>query len=261
MSRGLVNVALRLPSICCRVAHRLLRAAIARYACDPRCRRCSHSLLSDSATSRIRAAARNDRTLAVRVRRRATVAGLRELRARRPPLRRAARFRVARALARGSARARRRARAAAFAAARSSSRPARPPRSSTRAACAPRCARSPSADRSSERVRAEGARRDQSRARPQRRHAPRRAPRRRHVHPLVRPRRRRVRRPRHPRRRDRGRRAHPRRAHARAPLRRSALPARVLRQHEERTPPLVRHGDVRQSREGRAPPGEAAKSH
>ena len=60
-----------------------------------------------------------------------------------------------------------------------------------------------------------------------------------------------------PDRRIRRRRAHPRRAVARASLRRSAVPARVLRQHEERPPPLVRHGDVRQSREGRAPPGEA----
>ena len=33
-----------------------------------------------------------------------------------------------------------------------------------------------------------------------------------------------------------------------------ALPARVLRRHEERSPPLVRHGDVRQPREGRAAP-------
>src|SRR5438552_17638040 len=32
--------------------------------------------------------------------------------------------------------------------------------------------------------------------------------------------------------------------------------ARVLRQHEEWTPPLVRHGDVRQPRQGGASPGE-----
>ena len=60
-----------------------------------------------------------------------------------------------------------------------------------------------------------------------------------------------------PDRRIGGRCAHPRRAESRAPLRGSALPARVFRQHEERSSPLVRHGHVRQSRQGGAAPGEA----
>ena len=59
--------------------------------------------------------------------------------------------------------------------------------------------------------------------------------------------------------RMRRRRAHPRRAVARAPLRRSALRARLPGRHEERPPPLVRHGHLRQSREGRAAPDEAAR--
>src|SRR5437879_125739 len=67
----------------------------------------------------------------------------------------------------------------------------------------------------------------------------------------------RLRRPRDSRRRVRRRRAHPGRAESRAPLRRSALPTRLLRQHEEWTPPLVRHGDLRQPRQGGAAPGEA----
>ena len=48
------------------------------------------------------------------------------------------------------------------------------------------------------------------------------------------------------------------RARARAPLRRSALRPRLSGRDEERPPPLVRHGDLRQPREGGAAPDEAA---
>ena len=54
-----------------------------------------------------------------------------------------------------------------------------------------------------------------------------------------------------------GRRAHPRRAATGSTLRGCPLRSRVLRQHEERPPALVRHGHLRQSRQGRAPPPEA----
>src|SRR6185437_1674725 len=55
----------------------------------------------------------------------------------------------------------------------------------------------------------------------------------------------------------RGRCVDSRRAAARAPLRRRPLPSRVLRQHAQRSPALVRHGDLRQPRQGSAASGEA----
>ena len=95
-------------------------------------------------------------------------------------------------------------------AARSSSRPARSPCSATRAACAPCCARSPSEGARERRIealaeinrvlgRSAGTRRVELRSDGT-------------LRSRLRSRRRRLRRPPHPRRRERGRRAHPRRA-------------------------------------------------
>ena len=241
----------RLPSLAARRA--------AAYACRPSMPTMltTHSHLRLRRGHRVRPAACDQRTFALRLRRRATVAGFRELRA--SACDASTHCAISRRWSDGSKprRCSTPNAPAEFVVARSSSPPARRPRSSTRVACAARLRSLAERGPMSERVRTRRTRRDQSRARPQRRNAPRRSSRRRHIHSFVRSRRRRVRRSRHPRRRIRGRRTDPRRAAARAPLRRSALPARVLRQHEERTPPVVRHGDVRQSREGRAASGEA----